>query len=161
MKAFRLQSALPSAVIAAAMLFGSTQARAGYVALPTIAEHENGRSLAHSPLMSLAELGASTGVCDTSEASPLHPDGEDLPLPMEPASPSRKLPHGAFTFAYGGSSSSSSSSAPSGGPSGSVAGFSSCPQIPPLELSSLLPPHKGDAHPFSLADSLFRPPRHS
>lgn len=159
MKSFRLTSAMPSALIAAVMLLGGAQVRAGYVALPTLVGHESGHSLVHSPISPLGESETSTGTSDSSEATQRLPEDNDPKLPMGPVVPSRKLPYTGYTFTYGSGSSSSSSSASTNLSSSSAAGFSPRPQIPPLELSSLLPPETGAAHPFSVASFLFRPPR--
>jgi hypothetical protein len=157
--AFRRQFVPASAVIAAVILFGGTQARAGYVAVPTLADHNGSNSLIHSPVSPFGEIETSTGSGDSAATTQPRPDDDVLRVPTGPVSPARKLPHAACNFGHNSGAGSSSSSAPNSGPSSPPAGDLSRPQVPPLELSSLLPPQTGDAQPFSVASFLFRPPR--
>lgn len=151
MVAFRRQFVLTSVAIAAAMILGGASARAGYVSVPAMAEHEGGNSLAQTPVSALGEN-------ETTTSQP-RPDADDSRVPSDPGFPTRKLPQVAWDFGHNNGAGTSSSSGPSSGPSASAAGDLPRPQVPPLELSSLLPPQKGDAHPFSVASFLFRPPR--
>lgn len=153
----RRQFVLASTLIAAAMILGCAQARAGYVAVPSLADQGNGCSLAQTPL---AESEASATMAGDSSTSSQPTSGEQSQqVPLEPPSPSRRLLHLVCDFGHGSGAGNSSSSGPSNGPSGSPVSDLQRPQLPQLELSSLLPPQKESAHPFSVASFLFRPPR--
>jgi hypothetical protein len=105
----------------------------------------------------LADPEASADMAGADVASEPQPNPRDLPTPSEPVSPLRKLPKAVCNFDSAGSAGTPSSS--SGGPSSSPADDMSRPQVPPLELVSLLPPPTGAIHPSSVASFLFRPPR--
>ena len=150
---------LASAVIAAAMMFGGAQARAGYVSVPAMAGTDGVSALSQPAGSLLTEHEASAGMGGAAAASLPRPDTDDTPAPKESVPPFPKLTQVAHNFGQGSGAGSSSSSSSSTGPSTAPAGDLPRPQVPPLELASLLPPEKGDAHPFSVASFLFRPPR--
>lgn len=152
----RRQFVFASALIAAAMILGGASARAGYVSVPAVAEYEGGSSLVQSQLV---EFEASSGMGDSTTATQPHRDADGSKAPSGPVSPLTKLLHPACNFGHSTGAGSSSTSAPGTGPSTSPAGDLPRQQVPPLELSSLLPPQTGDAHPFSVVSFLFRPPR--
>jgi hypothetical protein len=155
---FPRQFVLASAMIAAAMFLGGAQARAGYVSILEMAEHD-GSSLTHLPASPPADFEVSASTLGSAAASESRPDTDNPQAPSEPVPPAGKLPYMAHNFGQGSGAGNSSSSAPGNGFSTSAAGDVSRPQIPPLELSSLLPPQKGDSHSFSVNSFLFRPPR--
>jgi hypothetical protein len=153
------QFVLASGLIAAAILFGSSRARAGYVSVPGVAEHDAGGSLALSPVSPLSDLDASARMSGSSTASQSRPDTDCSDAPSHPVPPSRKLPYSPNNFAHGTGAGSSSGSNSGNGPTTSLVSDLPRPQVPPLELASLLPPQAGDAQPFSMSSFLFRPPR--
>jgi hypothetical protein len=156
--AFRRQFVLASAITAAMTLFCSAPARAGYVSVHEIVEHDGGGSLTQLPVSPLSDLQSSAGWSGASIASPSRRDIDKPHVPSDPVLPSRKLPDAAHNFGQGSGAGSSSSSS-SNGPSSSFATDLSRPQVPPQELSGLLPPQTGDSHVFSMNSFLFRPPR--
>jgi hypothetical protein len=151
------QFVLTSALIATAMLLGCGEVRAGYVAIPCIVDQGD----SCSPAQSLPpEFEASTGMGgDCATTSQPTSDRKEAQGPLEPPSPSRRLPHAACTFDQGSGAGSSSSSGPGSGPSGSLVSDLPRPHLPQLETSCLLQPQEGSDQPFSVASFLFRPPR--
>lgn len=156
---FHRQFVSALAVIVAAMIFGGTQARAGYVSVPALADHEGGNSLVHLPASPLGEFDSSISMGGSAASSPSRPDTDIPQVPFGPVAPARKLPPVAWNFGHHSGTGTSSNSGSGNGPSPSTAGDLPRPQVPPLELSSLLPPQTGEEHPFSVASFLFRPPR--
>jgi hypothetical protein len=153
------QFVLASAMIAVAMLFGSAQARAGYLSIPEVAEHDGRNSLAPSPLSPLADFESTTSMGGSSVATQSRSDTDSPHAPTEPIPPSRKLPFAAHNFGPGSGAGSSSNSSSSNGPSSSLVGALPGVQMPLLERAGFLPPQPGDSFPFSVASFLFRPPR--
>jgi hypothetical protein len=148
-----------TAVIAAALFLGVGQARAGYVSLSQMAENEGGSPLTPPLVSPMADFGASTNPRGSSAASQSRPDTDSPQAPSEPVPPSRKLPDADHNFGHSGGAGSSSRSVTGNGPSSPLASDATRPQTSLLEFTGLLPPPKGDAHSFSAASFLFRPPR--
>ncbi|SRR5579871_3417312 len=155
---FPRQFVLASAMIAAVMFLGSVQARAGYVAIPEMAEHDGG-SLTHLPMSPPVDFEASASTVGSSAASESRPDTDYPQVPSEPVPPAGKLPYLAHNFGQGSGAGSSSNSSSGNGPSSSLVSDLPRPQVPPLEIAGLLPLQPGESHPFSVASFLFRPPR--
>ena len=158
MGAFRRQFVLASAAIAAAMILGGAQARAGYVSVADLAGSGGVDAWGQPSASLLAKHETSTSTTGAGDAACPRPYSDDPHAPALPSSPFLKLPPAACNFGNSGAG-SPSSSAPGSGPSSPPAGDLPRPQVPPLQPISFLPPQSGDAHPFSVASFLFRPPR--
>ena len=151
------QCGLVSVVLTAWCLLGGA-VRAGYVPVAANGGDEAGHSLSSSALLP-AERDAGTSMASSSGSTCELPDANDPHAPANPRSPFATLPNPLCNFGPGSGAGSSSSFGSGNGPSNSPAGVVLRPQVPPLELASLLPPETGDVHPFSVASFLFRPPR--
>lgn len=156
MIASRRQFVLAMAAITTAMLLSSTSARAGYVSVATLVEQDGADALANPSALLGAEHETSSGAVGDM-ANP-RPDADDPHAPSQPTSRLLKLPTAACNFGHSGAG-SPSSSVSGGGSSSLVVGELPHLIVPPLQQTSLLPPQTGEAHPFSVASFLFRPPR--
>jgi hypothetical protein len=155
---FRRQWMLLSALLAAAVTLGATQARADFVAIGDVSTNvavHSGAALWQSSL----EFASSFGSSVDDLASQTRSDTGEPFVPATPLAPFGKLPQTACNFGHAGGSGTSSGSSSGKAPSSPPLGELLRPEMPPLELASLLPPEKGDTHPFSVASFLFRPPR--
>ena len=149
-------------VVLAAWCFQSGAARAGYITVAAIDNQVAGHSLSSQALMP-SEQDTGMAMADTGGSTWQRPETSEpqSPSSTKPSCPFATPLQPVYNFGPGGGAGSSSSSAPGTGPSTPPAGLVSRPQVPPLELANLLPPDTGDAHPFSVASFLFRPPRAS
>ena len=144
-----------AAIVIAALYLGGAQANAGYVSVATMAAQDGVRLF---PL--LLENETRGGMAETQSILIGQRDNDSSNKPSEPVSPLNKLLQTPYNFGPGNGESSSSSNSTSGsGPSTPPVGDLPQMQVPPLVMTSLLAPQTGDAHPFSVASSLFRPPR--
>ncbi len=158
MRASRYQIVLAAGLLVAALMGGGTQARAGYVSVAGLQGDEAIDGLSPFVASPLAEREVTAGI--SGSAALFQPvDADEIPSPVAPAFPFVKLPHVAHAFARTGSAGSSSNGGSDSGPSNPPVGDASRPQAPPLVLAHLLPPDRGESHPFSVASFLFRPPR--
>lgn len=156
MSASRQQFVLAMAAITTAMLLCSTSARAGYVSVVGLAEQDGVDALANSGALLAAGHETSSGTAGDTANTPS--DADDPHAPAQPTSRLLKLPTAAHNLGHSGAG-SPSSSVPGGGPSSLVVGDLPHLIVPPLQQTSLLPPQTGEAHSFSVASFLFRPPR--
>lgn len=132
--------------------------RAGYVTVAAISGEAAGQGLLTPALMPL-EQDAGTSMAYAGDSTWQRPDASDSRNPANPSCPFATPLHPVYNFGLGSDAGSSSSSGSGNGPSTPPAGLVSRLQVPTLELASLLPPETGDAHSFSVASFLFRPPR--
>lgn len=153
---FIRQSVLLSALLAAWCIQGGA-ARAGYVSVAELGDQDNANCLSPWNASPFAERDASAAVADTDALR--RSDAETPHAPTPPLAPFGKLPDDACTFGHGSGAGSSSTAGSGPSPSNTPLGDLTRPQVPPVELASLLPPPTGDASPFSVASFLFRPPR--
>ena len=151
---FRAQFVFASAMFAALFL-GGAQANAGYVSVAAMAAQDGARLF---PLW--VENEARSGMADAQGTLGSPFDNENSNKPSEPVSSLTILLQTPYHFGYGNGQSSGSSNSTSGsGSSTYPVGDLSPKQAPPLVATSLLVSQTGDAHPFSISSSLFRPPR--
>jgi hypothetical protein len=94
---FSRRYVLTLAVMATAMLFGHTQAGAGYVAVAETAAYYAASSLAHPAVSSLADFGTFSSIGCSPPASQSSPDTNNPHPPSHPVTPSLKLTHLAHT----------------------------------------------------------------
>lgn len=146
------QSVLASAAIAVAIMLGCARARAEYLSIAELAKQDGVVALKQPAATPLIEYETSS-----SMARPWH-DTDYPPAPALPLPPLRRRPSAACNFGNN-CSSNSSHHGPVGGPSSPLGATPPRPWVPPLQLTSLLPPQTDDTHPFSVASFLFRPPR--
>jgi hypothetical protein len=155
---FTRQCVLLSALLAAWSIQGGA-ARAGFVSVAALDNKDNADLLTPGMASPFAERDASATATDAEPDAPRCRDANQPHAPATPFAPFGKLPDDVCTFGHGSGAGSSSSSGSGNAPSSPPLGDLTRPQVPPLELCSLLPPPTGDASPFSVASFLFRPPR--
>ena len=158
MTSFTRQFVLLSALLAAWCIQGGA-ARAGYVSMAERMRLDGGcdNFSSFAVATDADEMAGSVAVADSERRGERAERDSERP-PHAPLPWGKPLPL-AWHFGHGGNSGSTSSSPSGSAPSSQPAGGTSRPEVPPLELASLLPPPKGETHPFSVASFLFRPPR--
>lgn len=149
----RPQYVLTLAVIAAMYLSGS-RASAGYVSIAELADDLDG--IRTFPL--LCEFEGSLGIANAHMGEERRRRADDS---NDPLAPSLLLQHLLATVRNYSVDSGCGSPSPTSGssPSAPLFGSLSQPSVPPLVPTGFLVFRMGDAHPFSIASFLFRPPR--
>jgi hypothetical protein len=152
------QFVLASALLAACfVLGGESQARAGYISTAGL-NSPSAVPFASQPF-SADPWEREDGMCTALNRTE---DRSQNELNQEPAgspAPFTKLFHTAWHIEFDGGAGSSTGSSSVDGPSSQQVGEGSRVDFTLINAVFLLPPETGEAHPFSLASSLFRPPR--
>ncbi len=141
-------------LLAAAISLGSRQGWAGYVSPAALADPD-----AANELLSPMELLPQADMARAGENGQSQPETDDTHAPSRLFSLLQKILFAAYNIVQGGMSGSSSQTDSDDDPSGSPTDYLPRPQLPPPELTGLLPPQTGAVHPFTLASFVFRPPR--